>query len=103
MVVKAFLCSFGKSFLIILTSGVQEYVENGKKKPKTSCYILVEQLFYDYFLKNELSAHLLIVITSKRNKLETRGWSQIKEVEKIFSDLMYFFKICLLVTNLWCG
>ena len=55
------------------------------------------------FLKNELSAHLLIVITSKQNKLETRGWSQIKEVEKIFSDLMYFFKICLLVTNLWCG
>ena len=71
-----------------------------KKNPKTSCYILVEQLFYDYFLKNELSAHLLIVITSKRNKLETRGWSQIKEVEKIFSDLMYFFKIRLLETNL---
>ena len=64
---------------------------------------LVEQLFYDYFLKNELSAQLLIVITFKQNELETRGWSQIKEVEKIFSDLMYFFKICLLVTNLWCG
>ena len=71
-----------------------------KKNPKTSCYILVEQLFYDYFLKNELSAQLLIVITFKQNELETRGWSQIKEVEKIFSDLMYFFKIRLLETNL---
>ena len=98
--VKTFICSLKKSFLIFLTSGVQEYIENEKKKPKTSCYILEEQLFYDYFLKNELSAHLLIVITSKRNKLETRGWSQIKEVEKIFSDLMYFFKIRLLEINL---
>ena len=60
----------------------------------------MKQLFYDYFLKNELSAFLLTVRTSRRNELETRGWSQIKEVEKIFSDLMYFFKIRLLETNL---
>ena len=39
-------------------------------------------------MKNELSAHLLIVITSKRNKLETRGWSQIVEEKEILLDLM---------------
>ena len=42
------------------------------------------------FLKNVLSAHLLIVITFKQNDLETRGWSQIKEVENLFKTDVFF-------------
>ena len=90
----------GKVVFNLLNIWCSRTYQKWEKSPITSYYILVEQLFYDYFLKNELSAHLLIVITSKQNELETRGWSQIKEVEKIFSDLMYFIKIRLLETNL---
>ena len=31
-------------------------------------------------------------ITSRRIELETPGWNQIVEVEKLIPDLMYFFK-----------
>ena len=36
---------------------------------------------------------LQFTITSKQNKLESRGWSQIVAFKKSFPDLMYFLKI----------
>ena len=45
---------------------------------------------------------LQFTITSKQNKLESRGWSQIVAFKKSFPDLMYFLKIDLPEAKLCC-